>query len=191
MNQRKFRNLSVLIVAMLWSLSALANLSGMGTKVVFFPGAHYQSLLFGNMLVTTATSGTINYTVTKSILGTESPDVWQKKFAVRLSQREDGSYDIYRLIAPDGKKDGVTLVEGSFVRNDANHTAVLEYNVEGTFWARMEFSNTRTSPPETDDDKEIWRLGVKVTVTDGSLDRGRQIIKIEDELKWFDIVATP
>ena len=185
----KIRNLFIFMITSVWSLSALANLSGIGTKVTFFPGAHYQSLLFGHMLVTTETEGTINYTVTRSLIGTE--DLWQKKFAVRLSQRDDGSYDIYRLFTPDGRKDGVTLLEGSFVRDDTNRTAVLEYNIEGNLWTRMEFSNTRTTFPDTYHDKITWRLGVKVTVTDGPLDRGRKIIKIEDELKWFDIVATP
>lgn len=188
----KFKHLCTLIVTIMWSLSVLANLSGVATKITFHSGMTYQSRLFGNMLVTESTRGSINYTVNESLIGPISPANWQKRFSVRLSQRDDGSYDIYRLLTPDGQKDGETLLEGNFVRNENEHTAVLEYKNEDDSWVRMEFSNTRTSPPETDADKENWRLKIVTTVNKGPLGyRGREVIKIEDELKWFDIVADP
>ena len=193
MSSVKIRNLFIFTITSVWSLSALANLSGIVPKVTVQPGALYQSRLFGRMLFTTAKWGTINYFIHESFLGQDlPPEAWQERFAVRLSQRDDGSYDIYRLISPNGNRDGKTLLEGSFVRNESDHTAVLEYkNVEDDSWVRMVFSNTRTTPPKTDAEKEGWRLSVIITVTDGAPDRGRQRLKIEDEFKWLDLATTP
>ena len=186
----------IVVTAMLWSLSLLANLSGTVAKVLFKPNVYYQSHLYSSMFVTTSPSSSINYTVTEAYLGQSIPpnaiaiNAWQKKFSVKVSQRDDGGYDIYRLTTPSGERDGETLLEGSFVRDDDNQTAVLEYkDIDDGTWVRMEVSNTRTAPPETDKEKEEWRLIVVTTITDGPPDRGRKILKIEDELKWFDIVA--
>lgn len=169
----------------------LANLSGISPKITFRPGLVLQSQLYSNIPFTTSESGSIQYRVNEFVVGeTLSPYDWQKRFAVKFSQRDDGGHDIYRLITPEGERDGETLLEGSFSRNDDDHTAVLQYKeLDDITWVRIEFANTRTTFPETEADKENWRLKVTTTVTQGPPDRGRVIFKIEDELKWFDIIA--
>ena len=171
----------IVMVSLLTTSSVLANLSGMLTKVTFAPGMIYQSRLFGRMLFTTSKKGTINYVLNETMIG-ESKGELVKEFAVALSQRDNGDYDIKPL------RDQETLLEGSFVRN-ADHTAVLEYKNEDDSWVKMVFSNTRTSPPKTDEDKEKWRLGVIIVVTDGLPGRGKQLLKIEDELQWVDLTG--
>ena len=54
----------------------MANLSGNGTKVTFFPGAYYQSLLFGSnvnpAIGDIVTSGGLGFAVANGITGTKS-----------------------------------------------------------------------------------------------------------------------
>jgi len=186
----KLGRLFIVLTAMSWSLSALANLSGSVAKVTFLPGSAFQSSLYGNILVSAATSGSINYRINEEFFGeTMPPEFWQKRFAVKLSQRDDGSYDIYRLLTPEGERDGETRLSGIFYRNDDDGTAILAYrDIEDDSWVRMEFSNTRTSPPETEAEKESWRLKVKTTIR-RQPDLGQVLFMIEDELTWFDIIA--
>lgn len=183
--------LFVVMTIMLWSFSLLANLSGISPKVKFRPGLTFQSQLYSNIPFTASKSGSINYRIHEVFLGeTLPPDAWHKRFAVKILQRDDGGHDIYRLITPSGERDGETLLEGSFSRNDDDHTAVLEYkDPADNTWVKIEFANTRTTFPETEDDKENWRLRVTTTITPSDRRRNRVLLKIEDELKWFDIVA--
>ena len=189
MGSEKLVRLFIVLTVMLWAFPVLSNLSGVA-KVTFLPKSEFVSILYGNMLVTAATSGSINYRISEKFLGeTKPPEFWQKRFAVKLSQRDDGGYDIYRLLTPEGEQDGETLLSGSFYRNEEDNTAILEYrDIEDDSWVRMEFSNTRNTPPKTEAEKESWRLKVKTTIRRHP-SQGQVLFMIEDELSWFDIVA--
>lgn len=186
---KKLARTLVVLTAVSWSLSLFANLQGVGATVSFSPAIKVTSLLFSPMFFSPRLDGTVNYRLTEVTAGDASVS-WEKRFRVEVAQRDDGGYDLYRGLTPDGKIDGKTPLEGIFVRNDDDHTALLEYkDPEDGSWVRMEFANTRTSLPETEAEKENWRLKITTTITTEPDRGGWVILSVEDELKWFDIIA--
>lgn len=155
-----------------------------------------SSKLRSDMLFTSPANGFIGYGLFEHFAYV--PGSWKKLFLIKMIQREDGGYDLIRGINPDGDLDGNTQVDGSFVRNDDNHTAILEFHdpdtgrwvqIDGGLWVKLEFANTRTSPPETEADKESWRLKITTTIKHEdtvTLSAEDELKWIEDEIRWMD-----
>ena len=189
----KFMVIFYLLATVLYPLLITTNTAVARTIVNFHPKTKFSSSLHTFMFIKpseTVARGSINYQIKEDTLVAEHPDAWQRSFSVRLKKRDDGGYEIYRMRTLEGKRDGKTLLNGTFYRfkdDDGIEKAILSYweNPEDYSWVRIEFSGiTKSRPKKFEED--ILTLKVRTSIfkgEPGSLGV-RKTLEIEDELKW-------